>query len=112
MMTLDVLRLEIKNKRFTSQMTWQEIAKDYGINRAMARLIALGYQPGKKMRNVLKLSPSATVVVFGEGQVPDGSQTIRALRCACGQWFIPNHPARKHCFLCHPSRSNARKKGQ
>jgi hypothetical protein len=103
MMTLDTLRQEIKNKRYADQMTWQDIAKDYGVNRAMARLIALGYQPGKKIRNVLKLSPSATVVVFGDGEVPDGSQTIRAFQCACGQWFIPNHPARTHCFLCRPS---------
>jgi hypothetical protein len=104
MMTLDVLRLEIKNKRFVGQMTWQNIAEGYGINRAMARLIALGYEPGKKVRNALNLSPSATVIVFGEGDVPDGSQTIRAIQCACGQWFIPNHPARTHCFLCRPAR--------
>jgi hypothetical protein len=108
MMTLDVLRLEIKNKRFVGQMTWQKIAEGYGINRAMARLIALGYEPGKKVRNTLNLTPSATVIVFGEGDVPDGSQTIRAAQCDCGQWFISNHPRRKHCFLCRPYASSRR----
>ena len=103
-MTLDNLYLEIRNKRFEGKKTWQSIAEDYGINRAMVRLIALGYQPGKKIRNVLGLAPSATIVVIGEGAVPDGSQAIKALQCGCRQWFIPNHPRRTHCFICRPVR--------
>jgi hypothetical protein len=100
-MTLDSLCTEIKNKRSAGKMTWQAIADDYGINRAMARLLARGYQPGKKMRGVLGLAPSVTVIIIGDGLVPAGSQTIRAVQCSCGQWFIPNTPNRTFCFVCH-----------
>ena len=103
-MTLDNLYLQIRNKRFEGKRTWQSIAEDYGVNRAMVRLIALGYQPGKKVREELGLAPSATIIVMGSGAIPDGSQAIRALQCECGQWFISNHPLRTHCFLCRPFR--------
>ncbi|MBE3144443.1 MAG: hypothetical protein IMZ61_11050, partial [Planctomycetes bacterium] len=53
MMTLDNLYLEIQDKRSEGKRSWQSIADDYGINRAMTRLIALGYQPGKKIRSAL-----------------------------------------------------------
>lgn len=104
MITFDALCLEIQNKRSVQKMSWQKIGDAYGINKAMARLIALGYEPKRKVRRILDLAPSATVVVFGDGMVPDGTQTIRASQCSCGQWFIPNHPARTHCFLCRPAR--------
>lgn len=108
MLTLDALCLEIKNKRFEEKRTWQSIAEGYGINRAMTRLIALGYQPGRKIRLALGLAPSASIVVMGEGMVPDGAQAIQALQCSCGQWFIPNNPARTHCFICRPAKIKER----
>lgn len=108
MTTLDVLRLEIQQGRSAGK-TWQTIGDEYGINRAMARLLGLGYEPGKKVRAELGLPPSSVVVVIGGGIVPNGAQTIRALQCACGQWYIPNHPLRSHCFICRPARIKGRK---
>lgn len=107
-MTLDTLYLEIKNKRSVGKKSWQNIADDYGINKAMARLIGMGYRPGKKVSAALRLPASASVYVVGEGAVPDGAQTIRAIQCTCGRWFISNHPRRKRCFLCHPYSSRRR----
>jgi hypothetical protein len=52
---------------------------------------------------VLGLPNVAAIVVIGEGEIPDGTQAILARRCPCGQWFIPNHPMRTYCFICHPS---------
>ena len=56
MMILDSLCLEIQNKYLAGE-TWQSIADDYSINSAMTRLIALGYQPGKKISAALHLPP-------------------------------------------------------
>lgn len=107
MTTLDILRGEIKQSRNQGK-TWQAIGDDYGVNRAMARLIGLGYQPGKKVRKALGLPPSSVVIVIGDGDVPDGSQTIRAMQCTCGQWFVANHPRRSHCFICRPAKIKAK----
>lgn len=71
------------------------------MNPAMARLIAQGYLPGKKVRGLLGLPPESSVVVMA-GDVPAGSQALAAMQCGCGQWFIPNHPRRKRCFVCSP----------
>ena len=60
MITLEQLCLEIQNK-YLGGYTWQNIAEDYGINRAMARLIALGYQPKNKIRTILGLPPVCPV---------------------------------------------------
>ena len=53
-MTLEQLCQEIQNK-YLKGYSWREIAKGYDINSAMARLIALGYQPGEKIRARLGL---------------------------------------------------------
>lgn len=74
-------------------------------NPRLAQMIANGYEPrNSRTRTRLGLAPHFAVVLVGEGAIPDGSQAIRALQCQCGQWFISNHPRRKHCFLCHPFR--------
>jgi hypothetical protein len=82
--------------------SWEDVGKHYNINRAMARLLGNGYVPGKKIRAGLGLPNISTIIVVGEGEIPDGTQAITAARCACGQWFIPNSGNRKHCFLCRP----------
>jgi hypothetical protein len=45
---------------------------------------------------------NAVVVIIGGGSVPPGAQVISAQVCACGQWFISNHPRRQKCFICSP----------
>jgi hypothetical protein len=94
----------------SSGFSWEAIGKEYGVNRAMARLLGNGYRPGKKIRKRLNLPMPASVIIIGEGEIPDGSQAIKALQCKCGQWFIPNHPLRTHCFICRPSKTKTKNK--
>lgn len=55
-----------------------------------------------KWRVRLGLPPKSSRVQVIFGYVPDGSQVLAAQHCACGQWYISNHPARKRCFICRP----------
>jgi hypothetical protein len=81
--------------------SWRKTGARFGLNPAMARLIAGGYDPGRKIRGLLDLAVTATVVVMLSGEaVPDGAQVIRAELCGCGQWYISNHPRRRKCFVC------------
>ena len=88
--------------------SWRKVAAPYGINAAMARMVANGYQPGKKIRKLLDLRETSTVMVMF-GDVPPGTQVVSALQCECGQWFIPNSPNRKRCFICSPYRKHPKK---
>lgn len=45
---------------------------------------------------------NSVVVIIGDGTVPPGAQVISATMCACGQYFISNHPRRHKCFICSP----------
>ena len=83
--------------------SWKKVGDVYGINKAMARLVAGGYKPGKKTRAKLGLPKvSSVIVLFGEA--PNGTQSLGALLCPCGRWFIPNTGKRKRCFVCTPFR--------
>ena len=87
--------------------SWRKVAQSYGIFPDTARLIAGGYEPGKKIRKRLGLPPAASVVVV-YGEVPDGAQVLQAQRCQCGQFFISNHPRRMKCFICSPYRKRVK----
>lgn len=86
---------------YQSTHSWRKTGAQYNINGSMARMIANGYRPGKRIRERMGLPPETTVVVIS-GAVPPGSQSIAAKQCACGRWFISNHPRRKRCFICSP----------
>ncbi len=100
--SLDHLSTELAEKH--PGTSWRKIGAEYGISGAMARLIATGYDPGKKIRQKLDLPQSATVIVILGNRVPDGTQVVNASQCSCGQWFVPNHPRRLKCFMCSPYR--------
>ena len=100
MMTLDRLCVDIK-KRYSETNSWRKTAEPLDIFPSMARLIANGYNPGKKIRKKLGLQEIATVVVI-EGEAPNGTLAHSAQRCHCGQWYISNHPRRHKCFICSP----------
>lgn len=102
MLTLDQLCRELKKSHELTQ-SWRATGEPYQLNPAMARMIANGYQPGKRVRKHLGLPPAVSVVVV-MGEVPAGSQAISAQQCECGQWFVSNHPRRRRCFLCSPYR--------
>jgi hypothetical protein len=98
---LTELQKNIKQQR-SCGFSYEAIGKRYGLNRAMARLLEKGYVPGKKIRSTLGLPNISTIVVIGEGEIPDGTQAITARRCECGQWYVPNSGNRTHCFICRP----------
>lgn len=87
-----------------------------GINFATISAIARGRDPKSwKIRQQLGLPMPEARVIMVAGNVPDGSQALTALKCPnkngkCGgQYFIPNHPLRRNCFVCSPVRSRDNK---
>ena len=90
-------------KQHKNGISWVSIGKQYNIFPSMARMIAMGYNPGKKIRCRLGLPPMSTVIIV-TGTIPDGTQSLGALLCPCGRWFIPNTGKRKRCFVCTPFR--------
>ena len=88
---------------YAAQHSWRKVGKIYHLQPSMARLIALtSYQPGRKVAAILGVEPRTNVkLVVLTGAVPDGAQTISAIQCECGQWFIANTPRRKKCFKCN-----------
>lgn len=93
---------------FIDGLSWRSIAKtvpEYaGISAPSLRRIAIGFDPGAKVRRLLGLPVTATVYVIGGGEIPPGAQVISAAQCPCGQFFISNHPRRTRCFICSPFR--------
>ena len=106
--TLEQLQREIQQDHEVTH-SWRKTAQKYGVFPNMARMIANGYEPGPRIRARLGLPQVANVVVI-EGRVPAGSQSIAAEQCACGQWFISNHPRRRKCFICSPYKRRGIKK--
>jgi len=103
---LSVLRLEIQQMRQDPKLPYRKIAAKFpkGISGATIQQIENGRIPGPKISAILGIPYSAHVSVIGGGNVPDGAQAVSATRCACGQWFISNHPCRRRCFVCSPYR--------
>jgi len=104
MRPLHALRREIKND-YKTLNSWRLVAQKWRSTKGTVYRIAHGYQP-KTIKLLLHFDlplPEARVIAVA-GIVPDGTQTIGALRCVCGDWFIPNHPRRRKCFVCSPYR--------
>jgi hypothetical protein len=108
MSALELLQREIEQDH-TATQSWRKTAQKYGLFPNMARMIAMGYEPGPRIRARLGLPQVANVVVI-EGRVPAGSQAIAAEQCPCGQWFISNHPRRRKCFICSPYKRRVKQK--
>jgi hypothetical protein len=101
----DVSKVVLEQKR--QNMTTRKIAEIYGAPITCAdisRIYHGKFPKGKEKRIALGLPPTSNIAIIGGGDVPNGSQAIRALRCECGQYFIQNHPRRSHCFICRPAR--------
>lgn len=109
----------LQNLHNDQHLSWRNIAglPEYeGLNFATISAIARGRDPKSwKIRQQLSLPLPEAKVIMIAGDVPDGSQALTALKCPnkngkCGgQYFIPNHPLRRNCFVCSPVRSGARK---
>lgn len=107
--TSDSIRDLLKELHNTNGLTFREIALtgDFlSIPPGTLCAITKGYPIPHKWRERLGLLPEANIVVI-YGKVPAGAQAIQADQCACGQWFISNHPARKRCFICSPFKRKA-----
>ena len=97
--------VEMLNDDYSYLKSWGAVAEQYGVTKPVVyRMARKGYEPkDPSIRLRLGLSAAANVVVV-YGEVPDGAQVLQAQRCACGQFFISNHPRRMKCFMCSPYR--------
>lgn len=55
------------------------------------------------IRHILGLNGEAQVQYLDGRQRPR-AQAVGAVPCACGQWYVSNHPRRGRCFVCSPYR--------
>jgi hypothetical protein len=103
MAEIDIIRLDIlENHQMTK--SWKITGDLFGINKASARLIAVGRDPGDNVQKQLKLSTLAYVIAIDGCEVPPGSQVIGARQCGCGKWFIANSGKRVKCYECNKPR--------
>jgi hypothetical protein len=104
MMTLDTYATQLK-KAHSELKSWRKVGDCIGLNPAMTRLIANGYEPGSEIREKLGLSPISTVVVITGNHLPPETQVADARTCLkCGRPFVGNTATRKFCFICSPIR--------
>lgn len=87
------------------KLSWRKIAGLDEFRRIPFATLNAIYH-GRNVKNVeyrliLGWGISSTVVCV-YGPIPDGTQAYSAQECACGQWYISNHPCRKKCFICSP----------
>ena len=102
MTTLDVLSQNMAaDHKITN--SWRKTGAKWGLNPAMARLIAGGYNPGKTIRKRLGLPEMAQVVGI-DGEAPAGAQVPAASQCQCAEWFVSDNPRRNRCYICAPRR--------
>jgi hypothetical protein len=112
--TVERLSRQLK-EQYQITPSWRDVARACNIlttdgrpDPALAdRIATKGYDPKRQeTRQRLGLSAFSAIVVIGDGDVPEGSQAVQAIQCDCGNWFITNHPRRKHCFICRPFRGH------
>lgn len=110
-MTLDFddLRGKLNFEHDTINLSWRRIADMYGVSVGLIHAIAKnGHVPkDEKVRKRLDLPPRIEITTI-IGDIPDGTVSLGAMRCRCGQWFISNHPRRRQCFICGPYRKRKR----
>lgn len=97
---------DLLNKK-RSGRSLRAIAGDYpGLNFAdISRALKGQFPKSNSKRWAFGLMNYADVQLITDGQIPPGSQAISAKKCIdCPQWFIPNNPNRKRCFICSPFR--------
>ena len=79
--------------------------EDFGgkVTHGMIQQCINGIEPKRnEIRMALGLTPYVEVVVMVDGTIPPGAQVLTATRCACGRWYVSNHPRRRKCFICGP----------
>jgi len=103
---LDPLRQRLAD--IANHSGWSGAAADLGLNRGTVwRFVCQGYMPkDAAIRAVLGLPPTVRGLYVGRGQGQSDVQigVDAQLCCRCPEWFIPNHPRRRSCYLCRPSR--------
>lgn len=109
---LDSHREKLNHLHIEMGFSWRKISRtvsEYrGISAPSLRRIAMGIEPGRKVRCALRLPAVSTVIVVGGASIPPGAQVVSAARCECGQWFVSNSPRRKRCFICSPFRGKGK----
>jgi hypothetical protein len=107
--TSDIVQDELKRLHDTTGDPWRKMASldNYtGIPAGTLCSIAKTGEVPKKWRKRLGMPVPASVTPVS-GEIPEGSQALRADLCACGRYFISNHPRRRKCFVCSPFRKRS-----
>ena len=103
-----LLQLHDKDK-----LSWRKISllPEYqGINHATISGTARGRDPKNiQVRQRLGLPMPTAHITVVIGHVPEGTMSIGALQCECGQWFISNSGNRRKCFMCSPYKGKKKK---
>ncbi len=103
--TWEEIRLYVQ-RLYAEKQSLRRIAnEDFGgrVTHAVIQRILDGQEPkDQRNRSALGLVAYAYVYVVTGGEVPPGAQVVSAMQCECGQWFIPNTPSRRRCFICSP----------
>ena len=115
-MTIDELRrkiLDIRGRNGDPKLSWAKVHREIvpagrqdQVSVALVYRVARepGYEPKDlEIRDILGLDRESAVV-FVDGRTRPRAQAVGAVQCACGQWYVSNHPRRRRCFKCSPFR--------
>lgn len=107
--TSDMVRERLKSLHDTSGLSFRKIQQMDGFRRIPAGTICSVYHGNpvpKKYYPDLGIDDNrvVAVMVMDGGRLPESTQVISAQQCTCSQWFVPNSPRRKRCFVCSPYR--------
>lgn len=106
--TVTDTKVQLSGLYRTGRYTWQEIAEIYDIPKATIHAFATGRR-SLPIKHYAKFGIEYSGQVGSlDGDIPDGTVSLGAMRCQCGQWFISNHPRRRKCFVCSPYRGRKR----
>ena len=111
---IERLIAEIQDKRDAGE-SYHSIGQYYGVNKGIIwAILNSDYEPqDNSTRRRLGLPVSPTVNFFKQdewewvrvGMKQVQLQALSVRECECGQYFIPNAPKRRKCFICTPYRS-------
>ena len=102
------IKNKLNSQHDTIGLSWHKLARIYNIPCSTLWDIARGKPIPSIHYLKLGLEPPEANIHIIAGIVPNGSVSLGALQCKCGQWFISNHPCRKYCFICSPYKQRSK----
>lgn len=111
-MNIEALRAQILSVRLNRpELTWAQIHQAFVPDPETVSATCIyrigtdpEYEPkDPKIRAALGLE-SESEVTFVDGRPRPKSKALDVAQCACGNYYISNHPRRGRCFECSPYR--------